>query len=55
MPRFSVDNIEANANLMEQFKVFADKKGCTTSQLAIGFKGDSESEVSKIFSFVDTK
>jgi aryl-alcohol dehydrogenase-like predicted oxidoreductase len=103
MPRFSADNIEANAKLVEQFKVFADKKGCSTSQLAIAWvlkqgddvvpipgtrkikyleenwaslkvhltaedeaeirkfvenaeiKGDTESEASKMFAFVDTK
>ena len=36
-PRFSEENLEANAQLVSQFKVLADKKGCTTSQLAIAW------------------
>jgi aryl-alcohol dehydrogenase-like predicted oxidoreductase len=37
MPRFSAENLEANAKVVEQFKVFADKHGCTTSQLSIAW------------------
>jgi aryl-alcohol dehydrogenase-like predicted oxidoreductase len=37
MPRFSAENIEANGRIVDQFKTFADKKGCTTSQLAIAW------------------
>lgn len=36
-PRFSEENLEANVKLVSQFKAFADKKGCTTSQLAIAW------------------
>jgi aryl-alcohol dehydrogenase-like predicted oxidoreductase len=36
-PRFSDENIEANAKIISQFKTLADKKGCTTSQLAIAW------------------
>jgi len=34
-PRFSEGNFEANNKLVNQFKGFADKKGCTPSQLAL--------------------
>jgi len=36
-PRFSEENFEANVKLVSQFKTLADKKGCTTSQLAIAW------------------
>lgn len=36
-PRFSEENLEANVKLVSQFKAFADKKGCSTSQLAIAW------------------
>lgn len=36
-PRFSKENIAANAKLVGQFKALADKKGCTTSQLALAW------------------
>lgn len=36
-PRFSEENLEGNVKIFNQFKVFADKKGCTTSQLAIAW------------------
>lgn len=36
-PRFSEENLEANVKLVNQFKALADKKGCTTSQLAIAW------------------
>lgn len=34
-PGFSEENLPANIKLASQFKAFADKKGCTMSQLAI--------------------
>ena len=36
-PRFSEENIEANVKLVSHFTAFADKKGCTSSQLAIAW------------------
>ena len=36
-PRFSDENIEANARLVSQFKALADKRACTTSQLALAW------------------
>ena len=36
-PRFSGDNLEANAKIVSQFKELADKKKCTPSQLAIAW------------------
>jgi aryl-alcohol dehydrogenase-like predicted oxidoreductase len=36
-PRFSEEHHEANFKLVSQFKSFADKKGCTSSQLAISW------------------
>lgn len=36
-PWFSEENFDANAKLVAQFEVLADKKGCTTSQLAIAW------------------
>ena len=36
-PRLSGENLEANIKLVNQFKAFADKKGCTPSQLAIAW------------------
>ncbi|KAF7559875.1 hypothetical protein G7046_g4294 [Stylonectria norvegica] len=37
MPRFMEGNRETNVKLVAQFKEFADKKGCTTAQLAIAW------------------
>ena len=37
LPRFSEENLEANVKLVNQFKAFADQKGCTASQLAIAW------------------
>ncbi|KIW05011.1 uncharacterized protein PV09_04168 [Verruconis gallopava] len=37
MPWFRPENIESNAKVVEQFKCFADKKNCTTAQLAIAW------------------
>lgn len=37
MPRFQEDNREHNMKLVNQFKAFADKKGCTPSQLALAW------------------
>lgn len=37
MPRFMEANREKNVKLVSQFKTLADKKGCTTSQLAIAW------------------
>jgi pyridoxine 4-dehydrogenase len=37
MPRFQPDVFGHNLKLVEQLKVLADKKGCTTGQLAIGW------------------
>ena len=36
-PRFSEENLPANVKLVSQFKHIADKKGCTSSQLAIAW------------------
>lgn len=36
-PRFQGDNRAANIKLVSQFKSFADRKGCTTSQLALAW------------------
>jgi aryl-alcohol dehydrogenase-like predicted oxidoreductase len=36
-PRFAQENLEANVKLVNQFKAFADKKGCATSQLALAW------------------
>ena len=36
-PRFQGENFEANVKLVEQFKGFAQKKGCTSSQLALAW------------------
>lgn len=36
-PRFSGSNLESNAKIVDQFKKFADRKGCTQSQLAIAW------------------
>jgi aryl-alcohol dehydrogenase-like predicted oxidoreductase len=36
-PRFSEENIEENAKIVNQFKILADQKGCTSSQLAIAW------------------
>lgn len=37
LPRFSGENFEANTKLVNRFKAIADKKGCTTSQLALAW------------------
>jgi aryl-alcohol dehydrogenase-like predicted oxidoreductase len=37
MPRFMEANRDKNIKLVGQFKALADKKGCTTSQLAIAW------------------
>lgn len=37
MPRFSEENLTANVKLVSQFKALADKKGCTSSQLALAW------------------
>ena len=36
-PRFSEENIDANLRILNQFKKFADKRGCTSSQLALAW------------------
>ncbi|KAF2470427.1 putative aldo/keto reductase [Lindgomyces ingoldianus] len=36
-PWFSEEHMDANAKLVSQFKAFADKKGCTPTQLAIAW------------------
>ena len=36
-PRLSEENLEANNKLVSEFKAFADRKGCTTSQLAFAW------------------
>ena len=37
LPWFSEQNLAANVKLFSQFKALADKKGCSTSQLAIAW------------------
>lgn len=37
MPRFLEGNRQKNVELVSQFKKLADKKGCTTAQLAIAW------------------
>ena len=37
MPRFMEANRDKNVKLVNQFKALADKKGCTTAQLAIAW------------------
>lgn len=37
MPRFMAENKENNVKVVKQFKVFADKKGCSTTQLALAW------------------
>ncbi|CAM1501320.1 Fc.00g104820.m01.CDS01 [Cosmosporella sp. VM-42] len=37
MPRFMEGNREKNVQIVSQFKALADKKGCTTTQLAIAW------------------
>ncbi|KAK9783794.1 putative Aldo/keto reductase [Seiridium cardinale] len=37
IPRFQKENWDANVRLAKQFKDFADKKGCTASQLALAW------------------
>jgi aryl-alcohol dehydrogenase-like predicted oxidoreductase len=36
-PRFSPENIEANAQLVQKFKALADKKGSPSAQLALAW------------------
>ena len=36
-PRFSEENLKANAKLVSQFTAIAEKKGCTSSQLALAW------------------
>ncbi|GAE00136.1 aldo-keto reductase, putative [Paecilomyces variotii No. 5] len=36
-PRFQEENFDTNTKLVAQFKTFADKKGCTPSQLALAW------------------
>lgn len=36
-PRFQAHNREANVKLVKQFRAIAEKKGCTTSQLALAW------------------
>ncbi|KAH9884741.1 putative aldo-keto reductase [Xylariomycetidae sp. FL2044] len=36
-PRFQGENLEANIKAVAQFKVFADKKGCSVTQLALAW------------------
>jgi aryl-alcohol dehydrogenase-like predicted oxidoreductase len=36
-PWFSEENIEANVKLVSQFKAMAERKGCTSSQLALAW------------------
>lgn len=37
MPRFMEGNREKNAKIVSQFKALADKKGCSTPQLALAW------------------
>ncbi|XP_027119309.2 auxin-induced protein PCNT115-like [Coffea arabica] len=37
MPRFQAENLEHNKNLYEQVNAIASRKGCTPSQLALGW------------------
>jgi aryl-alcohol dehydrogenase-like predicted oxidoreductase len=37
VPRFKEGNLEKNLKVVNQFKVLADKKGCTPSQLALAW------------------
>ena len=37
LPRFAEENFQTNVNIVGQFKAFADKKGCTTSQLTLAW------------------
>lgn len=37
LPRFQGENFDNNVKLVAQFKQFADKKGCTSSQLALAW------------------
>lgn len=37
MPRFQEGNREKNVSVVAQFKAFADRKGCTVSQLALAW------------------
>lgn len=37
MPRFQEANREKNVKIVSEFKAFADKKGCTTAQLALAW------------------
>lgn len=37
MPRFMSENRDSNVRVVQQFKAFADKKGCSTAQLALAW------------------
>ena len=37
LPRFQGDNADKNRKLVQEFQKLADKKGCTTSQLALAW------------------
>jgi aryl-alcohol dehydrogenase-like predicted oxidoreductase len=43
--RFSEENIEANVKIVAQFKAFADKKGCTSSQLALAWLSKQSDDI----------
>ncbi|KAI0414339.1 putative aldo/keto reductase [Xylaria grammica] len=36
-PRFSEENLDANVKVVNQLKIMAEKKGCTTAQLALAW------------------
>ena len=37
IPRFKEDNLEKNLSVVNQFKALADKKGCSSTQLALAW------------------
>lgn len=37
VPRFKPENLEKNLKVVNQFKALADKKGCTSSQMALAW------------------
>jgi len=37
VPRFQEDNLKKNLKVVDQFKALADKKGCTSAQLALAW------------------
>lgn len=37
MPRFLEENKDANRKIVNEFKAFADKKGCTVAQLSLAW------------------